>query len=249
MLLGDLMYALPGIQQVRKTYDRKAIIYLGLNQKWPMAEGIMRRSGITLTQQDFDMIKPLLMTQEYISDVRVYNGEPTINLDDIMKAPINVPYGYIPRWYFYIFPDMACDLSKPWLHLDERIKLLDKGVILINRSARYHNPNIDYKFLEKYANRIIFIGLDDEWKSFCRVFFEVRHYKVQNFLELGIMINSCKFFIGNQSFPYSIAEGLKVPRLLELFSPLPNVVPHGENAYDFYLQGAFEFHIEQMMKQ
>lgn len=247
MLLGDLIYALPGIRQVCKLYDRKAIIYLHLNQKWPMAEGIMRRSGITLTQEDFDMIKPLLKSQDYIEDVQLYDNQPALNLDDIMKAPINIPYGHISRWYFYIFPDMACDLSKKWLFLDDRIRLLDKGFILINRSSRYHNPNISYKFLEQYKDRIFFVGLDDEWKSFCRVFFEVKHYKVNDFLELAILINSAKFFIGNQSFPYSIAEGLKVPRLLELFESLPNVIPHGENAFDFYIQGAFEFHVEAFM--
>ena len=29
------------------------------------------------------------------------------------------------------------------------------------------------------------------------------------------LINSCKFFIGNLGFAFSIAEGLKKPRLLE----------------------------------
>lgn len=252
LLLGDLIYALAGIRQVCKSYDRKAIIYLGLNQKWPMADAIMRRGGITLLQQDFDMIRPLLMTQDYIEDVRVYNNEPVaVNLDEIMgprSKDINIPYGSLPRWYFQIWPDMACDLSKKWIDLDSRYRLIAKNMIVVSRSARSHNPNINYTFLEKYKHRLLFIGHEDEHRSFCN-FFPIKHYKVQDFKELAYVINSCKFFIGNQSFPYAIAEALKVPRILELWAPLPHVIPTGEDAYDYFYQGAFEYYVDKLIKE
>lgn len=246
--LGDIIYALPGIRKVCHDKGTKAVIHLDVNQKWPMAEGIMRRNGITISDLDFEMIKPLLLSQDYISGVDRFTDQQAINLDEVMRYPTNVPYGHIPRWYFYVYPEMACNLAEPWLFVDGRIKLLNKGFILISRSARYHNPHISYRFLEKYKDRIFFIGLDDEWMSFCKVFFEVRHYKIQDFQELALLINSCKFFIGNQSFPFSIAEGLKVPRILELFDPLPNVIPHGDHAYDFYMQYGFEVYVEKLMK-
>ena len=246
LLIGDLIYALPGIRQVCRTYNRKAIIYLGLNLAWPMPKEISRNGGITMTDQDFKMIKPLLMSQWYIEDVRPHNGEKVaVNFDDIFTYKINVPYGYLPRWYFYIWPDMACDLSVPWI---TDIYNGDGDTIILNRSARYHNPSISYKFLEQYKSKILFIGHDDEWKSFCKTQFEVRHYKVKDFLDLAILINSCRFFIGNQSFCFSLAEGLKKPRILELFEQLPNVIPHGEYAYDYYSQGAFEGYVDKLVK-
>lgn len=249
LLIGDLIYALPGFRQIYLQTGSKTTIFLSVNATWPMMDAVMRRNGVTMTQEDFDAIRPLLLSQEYIDDVVVYNGEPImVNLDDIMKRSINVPYGYLPRWYFYVWPDLACNLSERWIQLDERVRLLHKGVILVNRSSRYHNPQISYKFLEKYKDRVIFIGLDDEWKSFCSNFFEVRHYKVKDFYELAVLINSCKFFVGNQSFCFSLAEALKVPRILELFATLPNVIPHGNHAYDFYRQEAFEFYVEKLMK-
>ena len=60
------------------------------------------------------------------------------------------------------------------------------------------------------------------------------------------LINSCKFFIGNLGFAFSIAEGLKKPRLLNLpkFSVL---FPIGENAYDFYHQIHFEKYFKNLM--
>ena len=53
-------------------------------------------------------------------------------------------------------------------------------------------------------------------------------------------IKSSKFFLGNLSFGYTLAEGLKVPRLLESVPEFPLVYPNGINAYDFYFQNHFE---------
>lgn len=252
LLLGDLIYALPGIRQAVVSNNCKAVIYLHLDQTWPMADAIMRRNGVTLIQQDFDFIYPLLKSQYYIQDVKIFNDEMVhVDLDDIMgkyARNINVPYGCISRWYFQLWPEMTCDLSKKWIDVDDRIRLVEEGTIVVSRSARSHNPNISYSFLEKYKDRMVFIGHEDEWRSFCN-FFPIEHYKVKNFLEMALLINSCSFFIGNQSFPYSIAEGLKVPRILELYNELPHVIPTGEHAYDYYHQACFEFYVNKLIKK
>jgi hypothetical protein len=54
------------------------------------------------------------------------------------------------------------------------------------------------------------------------------------------IIKSSKFFLGNPSLGYVIAEGLKVPRLLENFPEYHVMNPNGSNAYDFYFQDHFE---------
>ena len=54
------------------------------------------------------------------------------------------------------------------------------------------------------------------------------------------IIKSSKFFLGNLSLGFHIAEGLKVPRLLE-GSPIDVVYyPHGDKAYTFFFQEHFE---------
>ena len=65
-------------------------------------------------------------------------------------------------------------------------------------------------------------------------------YNCRNFLEMARLIKSSKFFIGNQSIAYPMAEALKVPRLLEAEPLFPVVQPVGKNAYDFYYQPHFE---------
>lgn len=215
-----------------------------------MAPEIMRRGGITLLQEDLNRIKPLLMALDYIEDVRPYNNEKVaVNLDEIMMNPrakeINIPYGDLPRWYSLTWPDMASDLSKPWIELDDRVHLVNQDKIIVSRSARSHNPNISYKFLEQYADRILFIGHEDEHRSFCN-YFPVTHYKVNDFLEMAFLIKSAKFFVGNQSFPFALAEAMKVPRVLEIYSPLPHINPAGENAFSYYYQGAFEYYVTKL---
>jgi hypothetical protein len=37
---------------------------------------------------------------------------------------------------------------------------------------------------------------------------------------------------------------MKVPRILEVFPLMPNVIPIGEKAYDFYHQGAVEYYFK-----
>ena len=69
--------------------------------------------------------------------------------------------------------------------------------------------------------------------------------QVNDFLELAGIIAGCKLFIGNQSFPFSIAEGLKVPRILEVYYKAANVIPEGENAHDFY----FQEHLEELVSR
>lgn len=213
-----------------------------------MVDMVKRTHSICITEESYNMMIPLLQSLPFVEKVAPHKDEVvTINLDEIMdKEWLNIPYGYIPRWWFYLYPDMACDLSKRWLDLSKRDDMRPK--IILNRSSRYHNPTINYGFLKKHIDSILFVGLDDEWKSFCRSHLEVPHYKPKDFLELAIAINSCKLFIGNQSFCYSLAEAVKAPRILELFSPLPNVVPNGPNGYDFYHQGALEYYVNEILK-
>ena len=59
------------------------------------------------------------------------------------------------------------------------------------------------------------------------------------------IIKNCKVFIGNLSFGYTIAEALKVPRLLESNPDFPLIYPNGGRGFDFYFQN----HFEKMFKQ
>ena len=82
----------------------------------------------------------------------------------------------------------------------------------------------------------------EEHEYFCSTWnMEVPYLMVDNFLELAESIQSCKFFLGNASSCFQLAEALKVPRLLEICPMIPNVIPVGEKAYDAYHQVHIEY--------
>ena len=96
------------------------------------------------------------------------------------------------------------------------------------------------KFETYFIDDIIFIGTEDEYKDVKKILIKLEHYDCKNFLEMATIINSCKFFIGNSSVAFPIAEGLKIPRLLEACPDFPVLQISGRNGYDFYYQPHFE---------
>jgi hypothetical protein len=68
----------------------------------------------------------------------------------------------------------------------------------------------------------------------------IEFLRTDNYLQLAQVIQGSLMFIGNQSSPYAVAEGLKVRRVLEVFSKLPNVMPEGLHGYEAWMQPQFE---------
>lgn len=50
---------------------------------------------------------------------------------------------------------------------------------------------------------------------------KLEYIPVEDFMHMANIIAGCRFFIGNQSFPFAIAEALKVKRLLEVYHLSP----------------------------
>jgi hypothetical protein len=59
------------------------------------------------------------------------------------------------------------------------------------------------------------VGYDGEHESFCNDISPVEHVKTNTIKELIEIINGSKVFIGNQSFCYSLCQGLKKYSILE----------------------------------
>lgn len=250
---GDLISFLSGFKKLYQEFGDKILLYHNLNVIGESYEGstsaYLNKNNLPVmfNEYTFDMMKPLLTSQEYIEDYQVYEGE-TVDFDmDKIRQEIftNQPKGSLNRWFFYAFPEMANDLSKPWIKVDPVYH--DK--IIINFTFRHRNPWVNYFFIKEYQDRIVFAGLESEHKQFCEQFnLEMDYLEVNNFNELAQGIAGCKFFMGNQSFCFQLAEALKVPRLLEVFPIIPNVIPVGENAYDAYHQGAIEYYFKKLCK-
>lgn len=235
---GDIIYALPTIKKIHELVQKPVNLFLKLDQPHNLALNFKHPLGnVMLNQSMAEMLIPLPSSQTYINICEIYSNQRIdIDLDKIRNAGLMLDRGSIARWYGYIF-GINADLYKSWLEVKPNLDYSD--TIIIARSQRYRSPFVDYSFLNNYPN-LVFVGVQAELEEMRLEIPNIQYFKANNFLELAKVIAGCKFFIGNQSFPFSIAEALKVPRILETFFDTPNVIPEGENSYDFYFQEHFE---------
>lgn len=244
-LIGDIIYAIP----VMKALAGKRDIYLHLliNQPSLYKKGMKHyNKDKILTEKSVELIAPLILSQPGFKSCDILVDQRVdYDLDYFRKFPFDYNSNHICRWYFHMY-GVSMDLSQPWLHVDPDPTL--KNEILIARSFRYRAPGISYTFLQQYPN-ISFVGLKEEYEDLKLQIPALKYKKVNDFLELTRLIAGCKFFIGNQSFPFAVAEALKIPRVLELCFECPNVIPEGKEAYDFCYQGPFEKIVKQLHEQ
>lgn len=238
---GDIIYSLPAVYALSK--NGKAFLHLHANQKGDYRKKYHPLGGVMLNEKIIKMLQALLLYQPRIAVCDTYSGQPVdYDLDLIRQHPISLSKGSISRWYFHVF-GIYSNLSDPWLTAPKNENFSNH--IVIARSHRYRAPGIDYTFLKKYKNKI-FVGVPEEYADMKQYLPELEYYPVNDFLELAAIINGCRLFVGNQSLPFSIAEGLKVNRLLEIFYETPNVIVEGKGGHDFYYQEHFERAVEQL---
>lgn len=254
---GDIIASLPALFRYHELTGIKPNLYLVQDRPAYYYEGAVHPvkdkegQNVSMNEEMVTKIIPLLQSQPYLDVVKKHEEEEIhVDLCEIRNTFVNMPYGSISRWYFYTMPDLACDLSKPYLFIPETEKDYGKGKIIISRSERYQNTSIDYSFLKKYEDDLLFVGTMREYNNFCMGFdLEIPKLAVDNFLQLAQAIKQSRFHISNQTFTFQISEMLKKPRVAELCSYAPNVIPVGEDAYDFYAQQAIEYYVDYLAKK
>jgi hypothetical protein len=240
---GDIIYSLPTVYALSK--NGKAQMHLMTGQKLENQNAFHPLGSVMLNNKMVEMLCPLLLHQPQIEVCDKYNGEDIdYDLDLIRLHPFSLGRNSIARCYFHVFCIFA-DLSVPWLVAPKDETYAD--YIILSRSHRYRSPGITYGFLKKYKKKI-FIGVPEEFEDIKQQLPDIEYKPVQDFLEMASIINGSRLFIGNQSFPFSIAEALKVTRVLELSYRTPNVIVEGKGGHDFYYQEHFEKIVETLMK-
>jgi hypothetical protein len=119
------------------------------------------------------------------------------------------------------------DISEPWLFNIEKTHIAD---VIINRTARYHDKNIiDWNSLK--STNCTFIGSRKEHTQFCNQYFSLPYYDCKDALEIASVIKGSKFFVGNSSLSFAIAEAMKHKRVLEVCFSKPSCLPQGYDGY------------------
>lgn len=169
-----------------------------------------------MTPARFDAIAPLLKAQSYIEDVRWHKGE-RISHDFTGFRALYPPLVQKGR----CLPDVQAAwlgtkmgvAEQQWIHVEP----LKSDRIIAHRSPRYHQPEFPWSTIVKLFGRyLLVVGLQAEVDP---VFTGCDYYTPKDFLELAQLIAGSKLFIGNQSSPHAIAEGLKHNTILEAGGP------------------------------
>lgn len=231
---GDIIYSIPAMLGLAN--GKMINLYINLDVEINLSG--LPYGNKMFTKEAFDLLLPLLKIQSYFGEIEVYKGQHIdYDLDKFRTLPFIPVAGCLQRHWFHLF-NTTFDLSQTWI---KNVPLNDnfKNSLVVSRSFRYRNPTIDYRFLSNYED-VKFIGTDAEYQDFKQQVPECKRIIINDFLEMAIAIFSSKVFIGNQSFPFSLAEAMKCKRVLEICPETPHVIPHGENGFDFYFQKYFE---------
>lgn len=196
-VFGDIIYSLPSIQELgggHLYYD---------NRPWTAP----------LTPKVHNIIR-LLESQSCIAGLSKYNGE-SIDYDLSTFRFGGLKYGenIISRQARWV--GVKPDLIKPWLVTPERFKIAS---IVISRGARWHGFFFPWKeIVRAFADDLVFVGLREEHEAFCRdADYRVPWYGTKDLLEVANIIAGADLFIGNQSSPLAIAEGLHKRTIVEV---------------------------------
>jgi len=238
---GDIIYAIPAMLGLAG--NSGCNLHLHLNQPAHFEKHITHPLGnVMLNSKIFEMFRPLMEHQQYINICDEYVAQTIdYDLDKFRQYPLKLDRGNIARWNMLVYP-VAYDLNNAWLTAPIETGLND--AILIARSSRYNAPGINYKFLNKYRD-VYFVGVEEEFKEMNKQITHLKYLPINNFLEMASYIVSAKLFIGNQSFPFSMAEAMKVNRLLEVYFRAPNVNVYGTKGFDFCFQPQFEYLVKK----
>ncbi len=237
--LGDLIYALAPLR-ARTSSE----LYLSCEHQAHMralqAEGYPSRafpiSGIKedgsaagLTVSSIKFLLPLLELQNYLTKVDVWNRDQVVDCD-------------IDRWRVRAKTDFLCEslaesqgrvmgvsgvehLKNAWIFLEPGRKRATSPKIAFSRSLRYRNPKFPWRLIYgQWRKKAVFVGTKSEHEAFTQEVGPLPYLYFENAREMAECFQGLSLFVGNQSFPLSLALGLGCRTLQETSPWVPNCV-------------------------
>lgn len=232
--LGDLIYSLAVVKKMAEI-DTHFLIALN-NIENCVAQYDYRPDEVDpahrgrFTVQDFELLKPLLERQPYISKVATWtksDAEPDVDLDRFRSVLFRGFEGnYVEAYHrTFQFPYSLEDELMPWLEVDP----IETKPIVVSRTFRYRTPDphgTDYhRTLAVDAdleNNGIFVGTEAEHEDYVQVTgVNIPYHPVKNFLKLANIVAGAELIVANQNFVYSLAMGLGKDAILETIKIKP----------------------------
>jgi len=230
--LGDIIYSLPALRALGG-----GTLYLDPTggRTDPFVQKHCPGSAKKFNLNSYHSIRPLLLQQPYIQDVKIWQNE-SVNFNFNAMLPLITNCGIITLAALYLrtFKLDESQAEPPWLTLQSPPISLPKD-ILINRTLRYQSKYIIWELKKAlWIKRAIFIGTQDEHRFFQHTFdCQIDYHKTDDAVQIAQLLKGCHKLIANQSFVMAIAIGLGIEYLQEVYMQVPNCIYKRENAEYF----------------
>jgi len=221
--LGDTVYAIPSLRRLADP----AHLTLYPNP------GTTR---VVMDENNANMILPLLNAQRGITaSWKPTHGSEGLRLDFGVRR-------------FYKNGMNLADIHSNWVGHDHWHRELPWLVsdfissynykIVVARSARYRNPNFNWKILySEFRGRACFVGVPWEHQNFEEEVGKIDYIQTPSLLDVARLLAGADLFIGNQSCPRAVAEAMKVPVIVEVGNPNNT---HFARECAWYINGGME---------
>jgi len=203
--LGDVIYSLRSVRAVGRSR-------FYLNDR-----------SVDLAGPLTSVILPIIRVQPYIESADVWRGEKIDCYLDRFREQVPWTENLADRHAKVVGVPTAAPYEA-WLFVERSTSVPDLPVALA-RSKNYRGVRGFWETCHRaVGDRAFFIGTAEEHSDFCEAVGEIRHVPTSNLLEVAELIAGASLFIGNQSCPYAIAEGLKRPVIQETYAAIPNCI-------------------------
>ena len=211
---GDIVYALPAIKRLGG-----GTLYIDVSRS---------ELSSPISSTDVSLFSELLCGEDYIERVESWTSQRyDVDLDDFRLHLTR--RRHLAESHALVI-GRSVDLSVPWLDAG---RFTSHGVaeIIVSRTPRFHGF-VDWRTLSPFQDKVAFVGTRKEYTRFqLETGLAIRYEVTSSYVDLVKVILGSSLFVGNQSFPFSLAEAFKHPRVLEIFPDVPNCMPHGANAH------------------
>jgi hypothetical protein len=224
--LGDIVLSLPAVKAAGGG------TYYFVDRPWTK----------NLTQRAH-LITPLLEAQPYIDEVVVGEPPDDVKADERFHDfstfrfnghPYGIRLALLHSRHVGIEIDEVFDV--PWLIAPEPDTSY-KDTVVFARSHRYRNPCFPWReIVNAYRGCSVFIGTELEHSDFEANFGKTPYVKTPTLLDAANILAGCFMFVGNQSSPNTVADGLCIPKVLEVCLFQPDCLYPKDNAWFCYGQ-------------
>lgn len=225
---GDALFSLHFCKDIIDYHKiDKAYYVLVYGKKATYAEG-HPDGDVQMTQKSAEFLKPFLEECGFFKQIDIVSWNDFIQikgqvnnlvmLDAFRNMPLNF-FGEDIRSYYYALStnhfnqDFSKNLFEGKFEGDNRAK--DKFLICYTERVNSHFVSPLQCGIKDYLDRIAFVGLDSEYERFCKMTdATIPRFKITDMADAARLMKGSRGVFGNQGGLLSLAEMLKVDRLL-----------------------------------